>query len=190
MGKRTDADLHHVAISGRRTCGKTTLAIELCRASFSAERRYSIVLDPKAEEHDWGPHCWVTPDREKWLTKWQQPACRGCNLVWEETATTLNRDRDFEHVFTMTAGKHGHRLIVTCHGWASLTRTMRQQITELYLFRQSPEEAAEWAALLTDRQILEACELDPTRREFLHVRLGRPARRVVLNLNPTKKPKR
>ncbi len=179
---RTDANLHHVFVGGRRTCGKTTLLIALCAASYATERRYAVVLDPKAEEHAWGPHAWVTKDREKWLAKWRDPRCRGCNVVWEETATTLNRDRDFESVFTMEAGRHGHRLIISGHGWASLTRTMREQITELYLFRQSPKEAEEWSALLSDPRILAACELDHDKREFLHVRIGKEPRRCVLNL--------
>lgn len=180
---RTDANLHHVGVFGRRTCGKTTLLREVCAASFRREGRYAVVLDPKAEEHEWGAHAWVTKDREKWLAKWRDPRCKNCNIVWEETATTLNRDRDFESVFTMEAGKHGHRLIVSGHGWASLTRTMRQQVTELYLFRQSIEEAEEWAALLMDRDIINACGLDHAKRQFMHVRIGEPVRYpLVLNL--------
>lgn len=183
---RTDANLHHVGVFGRRTCGKTTLLIEMIAASYRRERRFAVVLDPKKDEHNWGPHAYVTDDREKWLAKWRHPQCRNCNIVWEETSTTLNRDRDYESIFTMEAGKHGHRLIVSGHGWASLTRTMRQQITELYLFRQSPEEADEWARLLTDRRILKACELDPIARQFLHVRMGHEPRVLVLNLKPKK----
>jgi GTPase SAR1 family protein len=179
---RTDANLHHVGVFGRRTCGKTTLLIEWVAGSYRNEGRYGVILDPKANEHNWGPHCWVTEDREKWLAKWRDPRCKNCNIVWEETATTLNRDRDFESVFTMEAGKHGHRLIISGHGWATLTRTMRQQITELYLFRQSPEEAEEWARLLMDRRILDACNLDHDKREFLHVRIGQTPRRRVLIL--------
>lgn len=180
--ERTDANLHHAFIGGRRTCGKTTLIIEICRASFEREGRYTVVLDPKMHQHNWGSHCWVTKDREKWLAKWRDARCKNCNIVWEETATTLKGDRDYESVFTMEAGEHGHRLIISGHGWASLTRTMRTNVTELFLFRQSDAEAKEWAELLMDRRILDACNLDHEKREFLHVRIGRPPRRCVLNL--------
>lgn len=181
---RSDANLHHIGCFGRRTCGKTTLVIRYCSASWRKERRYSVVLDPKAHEHQWGSHCYVTPDREKWFAKWRHPQCRNCNIVWEETSLTLGRDRDYDRIFTTEAGERGHRLIVTGHGWASLTRTMREQLTELFLFRQSEDEAREWAGLLMDRRILDACTLDPLRREVLHVRIGQPPRRFSM-LAPT-----
>jgi hypothetical protein len=181
---RTDANLHHIGVFGRRTCGKTTLVIELCRAYYARERRFSVVLDPKAHEHNWGPHAHVISDRDRWLSAWQNPQCRNCNLVWEETSTTLKRAKDQEDVFTQKAGAHGHRLIVTGHGYSSMTPIMRDQVTELYLFRQSEAEAKEWSQMFADSRIMDACALDFERREFLHVRMGRAPTRHVLKLSP------
>ena len=38
---------------------------------------------------------------------------------------------------------------------------MREQLTELYLFRQSQREAELWAELITDPAILQASRLRP-----------------------------
>lgn len=183
---RPDSNLHHVAIVGRRLSGKTTLLIEFLRASWERERRYGVVLDPKIGQHQWGTHCYVTADREKWLSKWQDRQCRNCNIVWEETSTTLKRDADYVDVFTAKAGAHGHRLIITCHTGAALLPVMRDQITEIFLFRQSRNEAEKWAEQFTNPHIVEvACSLNYDRREFIHVRMGQNDRPVprVLNLN-------
>ena len=177
---RTDATLHHVGIFGRRTCGKTTLAVQLCAGSFAAEKRYSLVLDPKSHQHTWGKHALNFTDRAKWLAAWQRPECKNCNIVWEETATTLKRDAALLDVFTMKAGEHGHRLIITGHGFASLTPTMRDQLTEVFLFRQHENEAKEWAMHFADARVAEACTLDFEKHEFLFVRMGRPPVRQFL----------
>lgn len=171
---RTDANIHHLGIFGRRLSGTTTLAIRVCLGSRRVEGRYSVVLDPKIGQHTWGEHCSVTNDRAKWLSTWQHPQCRNCNIVWEESATTIKRDAEFVDVFTAKAGERGHRLIVTGHSGASMLPVMREQLTELFLFRQSRNEAEKWAEQFADERIAQmACSLDFDRREYLHVRMGR-----------------
>lgn len=132
-----------------------------------------VVLDPKMGEHNWGSHCYVTNDLQKWLGKWQHPACRNCNIVWEESATTLKRDPQYVDVFTAKAGAGGHRLIVTGHSGSALLPVMRWQLTEIFLFRTTQSEAELWADQFTDPRIVElSTQLDYTQREFLHVRMG------------------
>lgn len=177
---RTDANIHHVGIFGRRTCGKTTLAIKLCAGSYAREKRFAIVLDPKASEHQWGKHCLVRSTRAEWLRDWQRPECKNVNIVWEETSTTLQRDRGQTDVFTLLAGQHGHRLIITGHGFSSLLPTMRDQLTEVFLFRQHESEAKEWSKSFADSRVMQACELDFEKREFLFVRMGRAPERNFL----------
>ena len=183
MSGRTDADIHHVGIFGRRLSGKTTLTIHFLATSYAREKRMAVVLDPKMGEHNWGNHCYVTNNREKWLAKWQHPQCRNCNVVWEETSTTLKRDRSFADVFTAKAGAHGHRLIITGHTAASLLPEMRDQITEIFVFRQSLAEAEKWADQFADPRVRElAMSLDYGAREFLHVRMGCEPRKLRLVL--------
>lgn len=181
---RLDADIQHVGVFGRRLSGKTTLVIELLKQWHRAEGRYGVVLDPKAQQHNWGAHCWVTKEREQWLAKWQDPRCRFCNVVWEETSTTLKRDADLVDVFTAKAGEHAHRLIVTGHTGMALLPVMRWQIGELFLFRPAEDEAEEWSRIFMDRRISTlAASLDFQRREFLHVRMGQPPRKCRLVLS-------
>lgn len=177
---RTDANIHHIGIFGRRLSGKTTLTIEVLAASYRRERRFAVVLDPKLHQHNWGSHCYATKDRAKWLTKWQHRDCRNCNIVWEESSTTIKRDADFVDVFTASAGEHGHRLIVTGHSGAALLPVMREQLTELFLFRQSRNEAEKWIEQFADDRLIESCALDFSRREFLHVRMGETPTRHFL----------
>ena len=173
MAGRTDSQIHHIGIFGRRLSGKTTLTIRLLGGSYAVEGRFGVVLDPKLGQHVWGRHCYVTNDRERWLRKWQHPQCRNCNVVWEETSTSLQRDPKFVEVFTAKAGEHGHRLIVTGHSGTALLPVMREQITEIFLFRQSKNEAEMWAELFADERIKNlAMTLNPDRREYLHVRFG------------------
>lgn len=171
---RTDSEIHHLGIFGRRLSGKTTLAIRFLAGSYAREGRLAAVLDPKKGQHTWGAHCWVTNDREEWLRRWQLPTCRNCNLVWEETSTTCQRDPKLVDVFTAKAGAGGHRLVVTGHSGASMLPVMREQLTELFLFRQSRREAEMWAEQFAEDGLLDACTLNPDRREFMHVRMGRP----------------
>lgn len=174
MNQRTDAAIHHLGIFGRRLSGKTTRAVQICAGSREIEGRYGVVLDPKMRQHNWGEHCYVTYDRAKWLAKWQHPQCRNCNIVWEEQATTNKRAADLVDVFTAKAGEHGHRLIVTGHSGSSMLPVMREQLTELILFRQSKREGEMWAEQFADERIaVMACALDFDRREYLHVRIGR-----------------
>lgn len=174
---RTDGNIHHAGIFGRRLSGKTVLTIEICRASYEKEKRFAVVLDPKMQQHAWGPHCYVTNDRAKWLAKWQHTDCRNCNIVWEESATTIKRDLDLVDVFTAKAGEHGHRLIVTGHSGKSLLPVMREQLTELFIFRQSRTEAEMWTEQFSDERIMVACELNFEEQEFLHVKMGREPKR-------------
>lgn len=172
MSGRTDSAINYVGIFGRRLSGKTTLTIAVCADSFRREGRLSVVLDPKKSEHNWGAHCWVTDNRDAWLAKWQSPACRNCNIVWEETSTTLKRDTDYVDVFTMKAGAHGHRLIITGHTGKSLLPEMREQITEVFLFRQSTREAEMWCELFADDRLMKSTELVVSTRQFLHAKFG------------------
>lgn len=115
----------------------------------------------------------VTDDREKWLRTWQHRDCRNCNVVWEESSTTIKRDPDLVDVFTAKAGAGGHRLIVTGHSGAALLPVMREQLTELFLFRQSEREAKIWQDQFSDHRLLDSCFLSFDRREYLWVRMGR-----------------
>ena len=86
----------------------------------------------------------------------------------------------------------GHLTAIRHHGYpspgirptsASLLPVMREQLTELLLFRQSQREAELWAELFMDlRRILQACDHDFQAHQFLHAQLGGMVTRHVLKL--------
>jgi len=174
---RADANIEHAGIFGRRKSGKTTLAKVRASEFFKRDGWFSLVCDPNREA--WGPHAWVTEDRDAWLAKLN--ASRNCNCVVDEAGMTIKRDRELVDLFTRI-GHRGHRLTVIGHGGANLLPRMREQLTELFLFRLARSEAEMWAELFTDERIMQACDLDFQRREFLHAKLGGDVRRCVLSL--------
>ena len=172
---RADTAIRHVGVFGRRLSGKTTLLRAVLRSYFAAEGRRALVLDPNLEP--WGEFAWVTADRDRMMAKlW---ASWGCNVVVEEAGSTIRRDAEVTELFTRS-GHRCHRVFVAGHTSSSLLPVMREQLTELYLFRQSQREADGWAELFTNDEIRQSTGLDYDAREFLHVRLGHPVRRGVL----------
>ena len=168
----------HVGIFGRTLCGKTTLGKQLSAAAWRRHpMRLSLVLDPNGE--DWGIQATVTTDMEHFRSKvW---ASRNCQVFADEAAMTIARDADLVDLFTRIR-HNGHQFHVLSHTSASLLPVMREQLSELYLFRQSRHEAELWAELFMDDGILAACVLDYEAHEFLHVRLGGKVKRHVLKL--------
>lgn len=180
---RPDTAIRHVGIFGRRLSGKSTLARELVLDQFRSRGWLSIVLAPMSKPGDWPrPPCHWWKDRDAWLRSvWKSWAC---NVVCDDASMTIKRDRELEELFTCV-GHRSHRLWVLGHSGANLLPAMREQLTEIFLFRQSKSEAELWAELFADDRILEARTLEYDRREFLHARLGGDVRRCVLSLPKT-----
>lgn len=176
--QRVDAQIDHRGIFGRRLSGKSYLGRELIRSDYAASGWRSIVLAPMSKPGDWpGDWAWWTKDRDAWLrTIWKSWAC---NVVCDDASMTVQRDRSLEELFTCV-GHRSHRLIVMGHSGSNLLPSMREQLTEVFLFRQSRKEAEIWAELFSDERIMEACDLDYSAHEFLHAKLGCPPGRHIL----------
>lgn len=162
-------------IFGPKLSGKTTLAKRISAEYWRTKRMRSIVLDLNGEQ--WHNGAWVTANEiQFWDAVWK---LQNCLVVVEEAAATIRRDRDFIPAFTRIRHQQ-HRLIVVGHSGIDLLPTMRQQIDEIYLFRQ-PEKAAEiWADTFADTRLLTAMTLK--QYEFLHCRLyGEPKRCILGN---------
>lgn len=98
----------------------------------------------------------------------------------EEAAESVNRDSDKTPLFTRLRHR-GHKLHVIGHSGASLLPVQREQLHTLFLFRQPKAAAEVWAALFTDDQLLESCNLE--KYEFLWARLYQATRRTRLDLS-------
>jgi hypothetical protein len=154
------------AIIGGSRCGKTTLAIALSAMHNRLHRMRSIVFDPFYFEHNWGPHAWVTSDMEKF--KRAVAGVKGCAVFWDESTTTM-RNRSFEDVGFFSNIRHNHPAFYSIgHDPTVLSPTMRGNLSEAYIFRQSETRAAIWVELFTDTDMRQTTTLE--RREFIYKR--------------------
>lgn len=163
----------HVGIFGPGRGGKTTCAKRLSKAGWETARLRSLVWDINGEQ--WGRHALLFMQEEPfWRQVWREKSC----LVFvDEAAETIKRDSSKTSLFTRIRHR-GHKLVVIGHSGANLLPVQRQQISTLFLFRQSPEGAALWAELYADRRIMAATALK--RYEFLECHLfGTPTKRIL-----------
>lgn len=168
-----------VAYIGRSGSGKTYLAQKHARAYWQRFRYRSLVLDINSDQAaGWGAGALVVTDREAWLARVRDPATRNVMVFCDDATMTVNRAPELVDLFTRLS-RRGRRLHVLGHGNVNFTPLMRQQVTELFLWRAPLEEAREWAQLFTDPALLEATGLDFLSHEYLWATMGRPARRVA-----------
>jgi len=165
--------MNSAGIFGPKLSGKTTLAKALSREYFLKVKLRSLVLDPNQD--NWGTQSIVfTNEDEFWKVVWQS---KYCLVIVDEAAATIRREKDLITVFTRLRHLH-HKLIVIGHSGTDLLPVMRQQLDELYLFRQ-PESAAKiWAETMTQKGLLESGNLQQF--EFLHTRLYGQPRKLKL----------
>jgi molybdopterin-guanine dinucleotide biosynthesis protein len=146
-------------VFGPKKSGKTTLAKHLALACQRIEDRPIMVYCVNDDE----TAMWVesgatvhTEEEKFWPAVW---AHQNQTVIIEESAATINRDRDLVPVFTRIRHCH-HRVIVIGHSGADLLPVMRQQIDMLCLFRQPPSAAKIWAECMCDEKLLGAEHLE------------------------------
>lgn len=160
----------HIGIFGPSLSGKTTLAKHLSENLFAGHKIESLVLDPIGD--DWGKHSKVfIPDGEEEEREmvekdfWDEVWSSNRKLVIVDEGTeTINNDRKLIPAFTRIRHR-GHKLMVIGHRGTTLLPIMRDQISSLYLFRQSNKAAEIWVEQFSDDRIEQATKLN--QYEFL-----------------------
>lgn len=151
-------------IIGGSKCGKTTLAIALVAMFWRRHGLRAIVFDPFPWEHNWGPSAWVTNDLAKF--KAAVTGTSGCVVIWDESTTTLRKTAADDLAF-FTNIRHRHKAFFTLgHDFTAVSPTMRGNLSDAYVFRQSANKARDWAELFADEDMLQAATLE--KREFIH----------------------
>jgi hypothetical protein len=171
-------EMKNGGIFGMIQSGKTTLAGKISRYFNAAHARPSIVLDP-VSKLDWGKHSTVFSMSEEsafWETAWR---VTGCLVIVDESSTTIARDKDLIPVFTRLH-HNNHKILVICHNKADLLPTMRQQFTNIFLFRQPEESAKIWASEFTQPEIRNAEKL----AQYQFMACGRYAAPETFQLTP------
>ena len=166
--------MHIAGIFGPKLSGKSTLARRLSEQYWVQEKRRSFVLDPNLEY--WGPQAWVTSNEEQFAeVVWK---VRNELVIIEEAAATINRDRSKVAGYFTRIRHAGHKVIVVGHSGMDLLPVMRQQIDEVFLFRQPRQAAEVWAMNFADDKLLACTKLK--QYEFMHTRLyGEPTVKIL-----------
>lgn len=165
----------HVGIFGPGRSGKTTLAKHLSRAYWMQAGIRSLAWDINGEQ--WGRQCMMFMHEEPfWRQVWRE---KSCAVFVDEAAETIKRDSNKTSLFTRIRHR-GHKLHVIGHNGTNLLPVQREQISTVYLFRQTEDGARLWADLFTDKRILAATTL--ARYEFLECHLFGDVRKRILTL--------
>jgi hypothetical protein len=154
--------------------GKTYLAKALARGHM-ARGVGVIVLDPMGDS--WPCHR-QHGDMGSFLRS--AKAAEGCLLVVDEVGQTVGRHPPPEVEWLATRARHwGHRVIFIGQDPTQVQPIIREQTSDLWLFRMSPKRCELWAEDFADRQLMEATKLN--KYEFLHKRRFEPARKLKLS---------
>lgn len=161
--------LHRIMILGPTLCGKSTLGKSLSQQWWLKRRIKSLVLDI-TESTDWGSQALVFSDQDSfWHAVWTS---EGCLILCDEAAETINRRKDLIPVFTRMRHNR-HSLIVMGHNGVSLLPIMRQQVSTIFLFRQSKKAAEIWVEEFVDERLFRCTTLN--QYEFVQChRFGNP----------------
>lgn len=134
----------HVLILGMTESGKTTLAKKLAR-KYKASGLGIIVLDPLCTT-DWQADVNVSEPDQFLESFW---GSRQCAVFIDESGDAVGR-YDTAMIQTATKGRHwGHRVHYITQRASSISRTVRDQCSHLFLFRSGKQDcklhAEEWS---------------------------------------------
>jgi hypothetical protein len=176
----------HTGIFGPSLSGKTVLAKHLSRQLWLRHGIKSLVLDPIGD--DWGEWAIVyTADKqpEFWAHVWRE---KRFAVFVDEGTEMISRDKDLIPVFTRIRHNQ-HKLFVVGHRGSSLLPIMRDQISTIFLFRQTKKACEIWAEQFVNDQIFKAMDLNEY--EFLWVEINTPKMELIpqkLNLKNENQP--
>lgn len=164
------------AIIGMSMSGKTTLAKHISRQYWLRGKIRSLVLDPNLDEEPYGDHALIFRDEPKfWEVVWKS---QGMLVIVDEAAETIKRNDDLTPVFTRLRHLH-HKLLVVAHRATNLTPIMREQIDQVYLFRQSEKNCEIFAELFAEPALVSAKDLPKYNYYFCEL-YGKPSLRQVI----------
>lgn len=175
-----------IVVVGPSKCGKTTLGFWLVWDFWRKHRLTFIVFDPFKRKHRWPRNCRVFDNLATF--KHVVKSTRGHGVAWDESTTTLNKN-DPEDIGFFTNIRHDHRaLIVFGHDYTIITPTMRANLSEAYVFRQSQDRPSKWAGLFADDALMQTATLE--HREFIHKEAFKPIVRRKLTASEVEELKR
>lgn len=156
-------DFKDAGVFGMKQSGKTTLCLKMS-LYFALRGRPTIALDP-VKATVWGKHATkfsMEQEDQFFETAWRE---FGCLVVIEEASTTLQRDAEKNPVFNRLH-HNNHKILVVGHGGNDLLPAQRRQLDQVFLFRQSKQEAKNWSEEFTRDEIMGSANLNQF--EYMH----------------------
>lgn len=147
----------HSCIFGPGLSGKTVLARYFSRIAFLKRNRRTLVLDPVQSE--WGEQAETfdaTREEDFWRMVW---STKDKLVIVDESTEMINRRTDLIPAFTRIRHNRHKLLIVGHRGSVTLLPIMRDQMSSLYLFRQTDKACEVWAEQFVDERIYQATKL-------------------------------
>lgn len=166
----------NIGIFGPKLSGKTTLARAWCEAQFLKNGKLTLALDIHGDG-GWKGNVRATADSAEFW-KWVYGS-RDKIILVDEAAATIARDRTLVPLFTALRHR-GHWLVVIGHSGMDLLPVMRQNLDEIFLFRQPASAAAVWCEVFAEESLMECTELKQF--EFLHHQMFKKPLRQKLKL--------
>lgn len=125
-----------VLILGITQSGKTTLAFNLAR-EYKESGRNVLVLDPDLRK-EWNAH-FITDDPEYFLKVVKMN--KSCALFIDESGQTIGRYAPEMEWLATQSRKWGHKAHFITQRASQISPTLRNQCTNLFLFKQSPTDS-------------------------------------------------
>lgn len=162
------------AIIGGSEDGKTFITAGYSRGLWRERSSASLVFDPFKGETDWGKQALVFGPKD--FAKWKRVVSNvrpemNYTAIWDEGTHTGGRD--VENTELITAIRHNcPYFFFIGHGYSTLRPIMRGSLTHVVLAVRDPDDAAEWAKVMVDRDVMQATALK--QYEFLKKRKHHP----------------
>ena len=173
MNKR----LKHAGIFGQTESGKSFLGQQMA-LGFKKRGIPRLVCDPFMCPN-WDA-TFITPDIME-LVKIAKDA-RGCAIFVDEAGQTIGNNPPKEVEWLTTGSRHwGHVIrLLGQRGKQMVSKTMRDQLSEIYLFNVNVEDAEDWAKCFNEPILANAHELKP--HWFFYKRRHEPVVKTTLRV--------
>lgn len=164
------ARLKHTGIFGQSESGKSFLG--QARAQALKARGIPVLVCDEFKDPAWHADVF-TKDIEELVRIAKRS--KSCAIFIDEAGQNIGLHPSKEIEWLTTGARHwGHITHLMGQRGTMVNRTMRDQLSELFLFNVHPDDAKEWAVIFNDKELLKAADLPP--HLFYHKKRHEPAR--------------
>jgi hypothetical protein len=165
----------HSAIAGMTMQGKTTLA-KIVHDGLVKRGRQTAMLDPMNEGKIISPN-FTTRKLREYLRHIRVTKNLYCFV--DESRTAISKSDASAIILTSSIRHLGHNSMMICHSMIDLNPTLRENFSDIYLFRCGPRTAEVVAEGWAEKRAFDAVSLKVG--EFLLISKVKPLRKGKIN---------